>query len=97
MQRISSLEEEEEKKIDQEEANREIAMEFGGKEYTDGDKGRQTTGNGGGVGLSTYDDDEEEDRTTPQGDEDQDKEMNMRDIAIMHMAKKNLSFELEYI
>ena len=42
-------------------------------------------------------DDEEEDRITPQGDEDQDKEMNMRDIAIMHMAKKNLSFELEYI
>jgi hypothetical protein len=69
-------------------------MEFGGKEYTDGDRTRHTTG--GGVGLSTYDEDEEEDRITPQ-DEDQDKEMNMRDIAIMHMAKKNLSFELEYI
>ena len=29
--------------------------------------------------------------------EELENKINMRDIAIMHMAKKNLSFELEYI
>ena len=63
-------------------------MEFGGREVSGiSPDGRAT---------HTVSDDEEYDdhKETTQ---DQEPDFNMRDIAIMHMAKKNLSFELEYI
>jgi hypothetical protein len=44
-------------------------------------------------------DDEDDDllKSNLAREEEDNSTINMRDIAIMHMAKKNLSFELEYI
>ena len=42
-------------------------------------------------------DDDEDDDDFEETKQDQDPNFNIKDLAIMHMAKKNLSFELEYI
>lgn len=76
----------------------EIDMEFGGSE-SDSQTGRSTSPDphfihrGLGEGLS----DDDENGTPDVMKQDHDPSLNMRDIAIMHMAKKNLCFELEYI
>ena len=63
-------------------------MEFGGREIS----GVSPDGRG----THTVSDDEDEE-TNMENQQDTDPNFNMRDMAIMHMAKKNLSFELEYI
>ena len=61
-------------------------MEFGGKEMASSTDPRNVS-----------DDEEDGTPTVDEECQDHDPDLNMRDIAIMHMAKKNLCFELEYI
>ncbi len=75
--------------IDNEDDKREIMMEFGGREISHVSPDIRGNNND----LS----DEEDDDYGNEAKQDQDPNFNMKDLAIMHMAKKNLSFELEYI